>query len=352
MAKKDNEFEQNQILAIKQRLNRILKKNGYNENQHNKLKKLLNEEYGYNIYYPTLVDTLSESKLHSLNMICVIAICRYFNIDIAYVLSEPDNPNSEIYETENQFISEKFSILNDSKYFGKYYGYFYSPKESEHRLDEFVLEIKSENEKTVARLSVNYHSKDHSGKSCLINKILIGTPIFVNPSNIYIVFTEPNGLFIILSFSFVLYSQNNLYFRRGAMITRGQMAGRPPLLQAFVMFREKMSQENIEKYLPGFLLLNDSVFHLPANNLKELCETYPEVDNLFKNKNFNYIFTGNRESYYRVDESQILISAHKSDLSETDIVKALQLMKLHATDAKRIYFKEHDEFYEFSKDLN
>lgn len=350
MSKKDNEFERDQILVIKQRLNRILKKNGYSGNDHNKLKDLLNKEYGYNIYYQTMADTLSENRLGSLNMICVIAICRYFNIDIAYVLSEPDNPNSEIYETENQFISEKFSILNDSKYFGKYYGYFYSPKESEHCIDEFSLEIKPENGKIVAQLSVNYHSVNQSGESYLINKKLSGTPILVNPSNIYIVFTEPNGLFIVLSFSFVLYSQNNLYFRRGAMITRGQMAGRPPLLQSFVMFSKKLSQENVQKYLPGFLLLYDSVFHLPTNQLKELCESHPEVNNVFNT--FRYIFDGNCESYYRVDESQILTVAKRSNISNADIIKALQLMKIYATDAKRIYFPELIEFSEFSKYLN
>lgn len=64
----------------------------------------------------------------------------------------------------------------------------------------------------------------------ITNKVMKGTPILAKPSNIYIVFTEGRGQFNILSFSYVHYNLNNLYFRRGAMITQGRDATRQPQL--------------------------------------------------------------------------------------------------------------------------
>ena len=37
--------------------------------------------------------------------------------------------------------------------------------------------------------------------------------------------------------------------------------------------------------------------------------------------------------------------------TKKDIIKALQILKAHATDAKRIYYPEIDDFSEFSKFL-
>lgn len=133
-------------------------------------------------------------------------------------------------------LPERFSILDDPKYLGKYYGYFYSPKKTNQMIDSFSLELKKENGKTVARLSVDYRSIKNNGQIKIVNKVLEGTPILVKPSSIYIVLTEGTGQFNILSFSYVHYNLNNLYFRRGAMLTHGRDATRQPLMQSFVMF--------------------------------------------------------------------------------------------------------------------
>ena len=176
----------------------------------------------------------------------------------------------------------------------------------------------------------------------------MGTPILVKPSSIYIVFTEGKGQFILFSFSYVLYNENTPYFRRGAIITHSRDASRHPLMQSFVMFNKELSQENIEQYIPGFLLLYDTDFHLPAHKLKELSKNYPEVAHIFDE--FGYIFQANQELYHKVNETQILASV-RNNIPKQDVVKALQLMKANATDATRIYFPEIDEFSEFSKFL-
>lgn len=338
--------KEEQILAIKKRLNDAVDKINISTN---KLKDELNNKYGYEINYETLNNTLNSSKPKSLDMICVIALCRYFNLDTAFVLSEPNNPNSEIYTNENQFVSERFAILSDPKYFGDYYGYFYSPKKTNNLIDDFHLEIKKEYGKTVARLTINYHSYKNNGQLKQSKKELMGTPIMVKPSNIYIVFTEGKGQFILFSFSYIVYNENKLYFRRGAMITHGRDAARQPLMQSFVMFNKKLSQQDVEQYVPGFLLLYDTVFHLSVRKLEELSKNHPEVAYIFDE--FGYIFKANQEQYYKVNETQILASV-RNNIPKQDVVKALQLMKANATDATRIYFPEIDEFSEFSKFLN
>lgn len=335
---------QSQAHAIKDRLNKRFVQSGLSLN---KLKNELNEKEGFEINYETLRNTLDYNS-KSLDMFCIVAICRYFNLDTAYVLSKPDNPASMLYNEEKQFVSERFSVLSDPKYLGKYYGYFYSPKKTNQMIDSFTLELKMENGKAIARMNADYHSIKNNGQMKTINKTLEGTPILVKPSSIYIVLTEGTGQFNILSFSYVNYNLNHLYFRRGAMLTTGRDASRQPLMQAFVMFDKKLSDDDMD-YIPGFLLLYDTVFHISTDEMEKLGQIHPEIAHLFNE--LYYIFQANTQQYYNVNETQILASV-KNDIPKEDVVKALQIMKAHATDAKRIYFPEIDEFSEFSKYLH
>lgn len=332
------------IKAIKNRLLAIIKKSNFN-NPHSLLSKLNNNSF-YEINYDTLRNTLNYDK-NSLDAICIVAICKYFNLDIAYVLSPPDNPASEIYNNESTYVSERYSILDDPKYMGKYYGYFYSPKKANQKVDSFTLEFITKNKKTVAQLNVDYHSINNDGQVRTINKVLEGTPIHVNPSSIYIVFTESSGQFNIMSFSYVPYNSNKLYFRRGAMITQGRDATRQPLMQSFVLFDKQLSSSEME-YVPGFLLLHDTFFHIKVSEMEELVEKHPEIASLYKD--LRYIFEANTHQYYEVNEAQILNSV-RDDVPKKDIVKAMLLMKGAASDAKRIYYPEIDAYSEFSKFL-
>ena len=82
--------------------------------------------------------------------------------------------------------------------------------------------------------------------------------------------------------------------------------------------------------------------------MKELGQKHPEIAFLFEE--FFYIFQANTAQYFKVTEAQILASV-RNNIPKEDVVKALQIMKAHATDAKRIYYPEIDDFSEFSKFL-
>lgn len=153
---------------------------------------------------------------------------------------------------------------------------------------------------------------------------------------------------MLMSFSYVHYNVNNLYFRRGAIITLGRDAARQPLMQSFALFANELSPDFVKKYIPGFLLLYDTVFHIKANTLDLLAKENDDIAYLLND--FGYIFKANCEYYYKVNEAQILASV-RHNIPKKDIVKALQIMKANAEDAKRIYFPEIDDFSEFSKYL-
>lgn len=89
------------------------------------------------------------------------------------------------------------------------------------------------------------------------------------------------------------------------MITQGKDATRQPLMQSFVMFDKKLSESDM-KYVPGFLLLYDSIFHIPTKEMKELIQEHSEVKNLYDE--LSYIFESNSQQYYKVNETQILAS--------------------------------------------
>lgn len=341
--------EEKQVLVIKKRLNKLIIERGYGNPS--ALSKEIENALDIKLNYTTIKDTLTEHKLKSLDMMCIIAICRYYDINISYILSDPDADNG-FYENEDKYTSSKgFSILDDKSYFIKYHGYFYTPKDYKNYIDDFALEITQENDKTIAKLMVNYHSVNLDGNHYLKFKALTGTPILSNKSNIYIVFTESTGLFILLSFKYDPYPGGaRPYFRRGTMVTFGQSANRPPLLQSFVMFDKELSKEDVERFIPGFLLLSDPAFHLPKNELQKLRKEHPEVEDLYNN--YEDIFKHNHKTYYRLKESDFLSdNADYGRMSDVDVAKALLYMKSCATDAKRIYFPEPAVFTEFSKFL-
>lgn len=336
-------YKQEQLLAIK---NRLIKKFSYyhqNGLSINKLKEELNNMCGFELNYDTLAHTLDLNR-NTLDMYCVIAMCRYFNLDIAYVLSEPSS-TSEAMDEQSQFISERYSVLNDPRYMGTYYGYLYSQKQTYNLVDKFELDIHLTHGKVLATLTVIYYNEE---KTEIGRRKFTGIPIFVRPSNIYIVFTESNGQFILMSFSYVHYNVKNLYFRRGAIITLGKDAARQPLLQSFVLFGRELSDEQVEKYVPGFLLLYDSAFHIRADVLAQLAEEHEDVAYLFRD--FSYIFQANCERFFTVNEAQILASV-KNNMPKKDVIKALQIMKSNAVDAKRIYFPEIEAISEFAECL-
>ncbi len=337
----ENHFRAEQRDAIKDKLI-----NCFNDAciSFNKLKDDLNESSDFEINYTTLYNTLNKNK-NTLDIYCVIALCRYFNLDISYVLSEPNDPVSEILYENSKYTSEAFSKLTGNKYIGVHYGYLYSPNKSCDFIDSFRLEIIRERGQTVARLRIQSNTTDKSGNIVRGVKTLSGKPTLVKPHNIYIPLHDSLGNCYIFSFSYIQYNVLEIYYRRGIAITQSQSTARTPLVQSFVIFDRPVSIENME-LIKGLLLLNDDAFHIPASELERLISENQDIANLYEKA--KYVFEGNKEEYYLIDELQILHSLKRST-DKINAIRLLQIMKANATDAERIFLYESDEYSEFSK---
>lgn len=332
-----------QYTAVKNRLN---KKFAETDLTINKLRDELNRLCDFEINYETLRKTLDRSS-STLDVYCVIAMCKYFNMDVAYALAEADRSFTDTLAEATPYLAEKFTELTDSKYFGTFYGYMYSPKRTNPGMDSFVLEVGSRGLHTMAHISITHHTRDSVGEPVEIKRELVGRPVLVRPGIIYIVFTEPQGSYYIFSYSYVQYNKSPLYYRRGAILTQGRQSSRQPLVQSFVLFNHTVAPENMD-IIRGLLLLNDQKFHIPMRALDELARSNDTVGRLVNH--LQYIFDNKREAYYLVDETQIL---HSLDgcMTKAEAIGALQIMKTCATDATRVFFPDLDDYAEFSKNL-
>lgn len=332
-----------QYTAVKNRLNKKFTEAGLTIN---KLRDELNRLCDFEINYETLRKTLDLSS-STLDVYCIIALCKYFNMDVAYALAEADQSFTDTLAEATPYLAEKFTDLTDSKYFGTFYGYMYSPKRTNPGMDSFVLKVAPHGLHTMAHLSITHHTSNSVGEPVEVRRELVGRPVLVRPGIIYIVFTEPQGAYYIFSYSYVQYNKSPLYYRRGAILTQGRQSSRQPLVQSFVLFNHTVAPENMD-IIRGLLLLNDQKFHVPMRALDELARSNESVGRLVNH--LRYIFDNKREAYYLVDETQIL---HSLDgcMTKAEAIRALQIMKTCATDATRVFFPDLDDYAEFSKNL-
>lgn len=335
-------YKLSHIQVIKERLNILYDR--FTPKNINALKDALNKDSEYNIQYTTLLNTLIFTK-RSIDLYCVIAMCKYFDVNISDVLAEPDSENFEQLLVINKYNTENQSVLNDPNYTGTFHGYFYSTKTTNSNIDEFTLTISSEGKRAKATLEIYWNTLSEVGTETTKRKSLTGTPILVDPSNIYIVFRNARNDHIILSYSYVKYRLNKLYFRRGAIVTMRTESLRVPLVESFVLFNKKLADEELQ-YIPGFLLLNDSDFHINKDDFDKLIESNTDVKYL--HDNLSNIYNYSTKPVITINENQIL-NSKKVDVSKEKIVRGLLILKKYALDAKQISYPEIPEFSEFSK---
>ena len=88
---------------------------------------------------------MSLEEKSTLDFFCVLALCRGWKLDTAYVLSSLDNEEKPMPAANAAINSIKFKVLDDPAYPGTYYGYLLSNKRDDCRL--YKLRLKIENTK-------------------------------------------------------------------------------------------------------------------------------------------------------------------------------------------------------------
>lgn len=339
-----DETKKEQMKSIKNRLFDKFCESGFT------VYKLLEEVQnasGFSLNYDTFRKTIDPTST-TLDIYSVIALCRYWNLDISYVLSTPDNTEIPMPGIDKLVDSSKFSILNDDKYTGTYHGYMYSNKKVFSHIEHFELTIGKYSGQFKADMLIHAITTTDGEHKTELKKHLTGIPIHAHPNTIFIIFTNNVGEFFIVSFNYVPYRRKKMYFKQGFVVSCATEISRPVSMQRFVLFSKPVSSENM-KYIPGLLLLNDRTFHVPVNVMDELKESDPIIKIFFDK--FGYLLEHSKNNVYCISEAQIL-NSYSPTFSTNDILKALTIMKSFASDANRITITESDAFAEFSKLLH
>lgn len=330
-----------QIRATKERLNKAVFTD-HKLNIYQLEKAIQNTDDLFDISYNTLSSALN-IKSTALDVCAVIAICRCLNLDTAYILSPPGTPEPVLMTNQNY---EKFSVLKDPHYLGKFHGFLYTPNPERGEIIRFELEIKESMNTTVATLT--YHGKpvDVHNQVNEDLRILRGTPYLDNlHSNVSIQFTNDQGDYYFFYYTHQRLRSHHLYFRRGIAITASSVTTTPPLLQNFVLFALEIP-ESKQHYIPGLLADVAPVFHISEDRLKELRAEYAIVDTFYEN--FKHILEHDGHRFYPINETTIL-SSYSPKMGKYDIVRALLLLKGAAVEPSRHVFDELDSYGAFSK---
>lgn len=324
-----------QIYAIKNRLVEVTGTNVYAV-----YKKILDMELDYNINYNTLNKTLSLNYTN-LDLFSVLAVCRLFNLDTSYIFSAPDSEFETMPSPQNMVDGEKFVVLNDPLYFGKYNGYMYSYNPGSNEIINFDLDIQE------GKAVLIYHGKsiNHSGEAYNYDVKLEGIPILIrNCNNIFILFTRDSGGFFFLYFDYKKYNKAEMYYRKGILVTNSSLNDKPPMFQNFVLVRNKVLDEKLS-LIEGLLkITNDNCF-IRKDKLLELKENDEDVTNLFDK--CGYIINHELGEYYCINESLILKAVDKNFVP--DILKALLKIRNNSEQPGRIIYEDDINISYFAK---
>ena len=330
----NSEEKQVYTMAIKTRLSREYSKFQKLGGTVRGLCKILNETYGFSLNVDTLRNTLSSANQSTLDLFCVLAVCRYWKLDVSYILSPPDNQEKPMPALEEVTNSTHYKVLDDPDYLGTYYGFLFSNKEDDATLHKMTLVIsRAKDGGFKADLTVESIVSGKTGAESL-KKELHGVPILSTFNrNIAITFTDTLGNFFFLYTYYEKYLTSRVYYRKGIAVTSASTAEREPVMQTFVLFDRPIPEEKL-CYIPGLLQPPQKTFPISEKDLQALSEESPLVAQLVED--FQYLLGHHREVFYHINEVSIL--AEQSSMSKLDRLRALTLLKEHAVTPSKFFF--------------
>lgn len=309
--------------------------------------KLADMPDGFEISYNTLNDILSESRTDSVpNIYAVISLCRYWHLDYAAILAPPE---TKIVPTRSlTSLFEKTRILDDSGYFGLFHGYLYTRNLNRNEIISFKLEINKNGDSVLAKMTTFSKPDDINGNIIPYDVCYEGIPlIFEKTNSIFIVLTNVDGYSYILYFDYKHYNASGLYYRKGIAITTDSLSDKP-LLENFVLFKNKITDEKVKSFVPGLLsFINDS-FIITNEALEELAKD-KDMASFFEDYDYNW--KSKAISGYRIMTNQILESIdNKHDNKEViRVTKALLHMAAKSQSPIRIKYVVPSEILKFAK---
>lgn len=296
--------------------------------------------YDYGLSYPTFLRTCNPDYPNICNLDSCLAIARYLHLPLDWLFAPPEEMIQDVPSKIITYPAKPFGYLKNPQYFGTFYGYMHSLNIEHKDIEPFTLTIDEHG----AKLCITSQIKKSAHKTQDDPVVLTGTPILAK-ENIYIVLTNHEGNFVILAFSYQVYTKREMYFRCGALLASGRGPMKNPIIQSFVLFDQDIS--DIEKdFLPGLLLLSDRDFHISAAKIHEAMEEDETVKTVFSAVQEHF-----KTVPYYVIRDESFLSYDNDDISKDDLLTALLLLKSKASDAKHICFPNQTPYAKFSLNL-
>ena len=333
-------YKDDQIKAIKKRLHDQLPED-HNPNKILTAINALPVEGHFNITYQTLANTLNFAK-NTLDIFCIMAICRCYNLDISYILAPTNDDHQPAPAAENLVTGPKFNILDDPLYCDKHHGYMYG-RSGEANIHHFELEIKKVHGTCTAYLTIEntVHIAETNTYEPKTKKYR-GTPILCSANqNIYINFSNDKGEYYYFYFTYHTYDTQGIYYRLGAAVTHALHSDREPIALNFLLFKRPVPEAKLP-LLHGLLRYSTTPLIVSENTLQRLihADTSGKFETFYKE--FKYLLKNPTSPLYTINEEQITAAISESSLNVNDIMTCLMLLKKNAigTDKHRYAYNE------------
>lgn len=336
-----------QNIAIKKRLARFYRELEERPSIYSLQRILAKMDDGFVASYNTLNDMLSESPSPTTpNLHLVLALCRYWNLDYATIFAPASQDRKPVPSSDA--LAENLTILNDRKYFGKFYGYMYTKNIKRKEIIKFTLQIDSFADSTLAKLITYSNPEKVSGEMVEHTAIYKGIPVLIPKKKIItMTLTDDEGQFYSFFFDYRAYNVEKLYYRKGIAITSESESDKP-LLCNFVLFQNELSKEKCKKFIPGLLPLTDDYFIIKKSVLNDFAND-EEMASFFKDYSYNW--QGKEDLMIRIRFSHVLKSIdNEADASERNrVIKALLRLQEKCQSPNRIEYANPEGMPGFAK---
>ena len=333
-----------QVRAIKLKLKKALK-------DRDNTVSSIHQRLICNADYNTVRETFDPDNPKKPNILVVLEIARIMNIDISSLFAEPagdDEANQQYRLTTDLIKKGHFAPLDEKPYLGDFYGYMLRPSKLDEYV-EFILKIYNENNATSAVLQfVRPDVKDYQNMPPYTFRGSVNH--VTERDQVIMLLTAGNGNYVFLAMKYMEHTGGRpMYFRPGVLVT--SIPGSHDVASFdFVLFKQRMSKDNIRKYIPG-LANKDEFFAVEADVLEKM-QNDRDVS-LFLQEMSGYLPGKKTEkTIYWIKDSTVL--SYHGKLNDTDMesfLKGYLKVKGAALEDRVRVYSYVEKFSNFARDV-
>jgi hypothetical protein len=305
---------------------------------------------GKHIYDNTLSRALYQDT--ALDIDIVLGLCRLWKIPYDQIFArkhEAETSGGGSIQNTSANITKSGGLI-DPSYMHSYYGYHYTRNEKSKSVAQFVLTMSRENGVPGAKLECISQSELQGTKRSQ-NITYEGIPIVIGSeqSAVFIEFSKPDGGYIHFYFHYQEYRSQQMYFRKGFIITKGS-ASKKPIFQHCLLFFGDQPPSLSEDLIKGMLRIDNKTFTIAKEIAEEL-----KMDGRFSGFFDRYDKHINIEEVCRINEIEVLNAA--SDYGRygpeseqvTSAIETLMAIKARSDSPSHIVESNDIEYVKFVK---